>query len=254
MVGRTVTFDVDDRRVVQQPVEDRGGDHLVAEDLTPAGQALVGRDQDRPPLVAPRHQLKKQVGPQPVQRQVADLIDDQKLGLDELLELFVQTALLVGSRQGGDQAGRRGEGGAVAQSARFQPQPHGQMSLAHSRRAKQQHIVRVGQETARCQLTDHLRVDGRLKLEVEAVQALLEGKARHRRLHRRVTLLLGGQLAAEDLLQKVTVGELSLARLLKQQGQLGRRTDQLQSGHVRLQPFDLHAAPAHDATSSSSRS
>ena len=46
-----LALDVDDRRVVQQPVEDRRGDDLVAEDVAPAGEALVRGDEDRAALI-----------------------------------------------------------------------------------------------------------------------------------------------------------------------------------------------------------
>src|SRR3982751_372610 len=48
-----LALDVDDRGVVEQPVEQRRGDDLVAENLAPAGEALVGGQQDRAALVAP---------------------------------------------------------------------------------------------------------------------------------------------------------------------------------------------------------
>ena len=39
------TLDLDDDRVVQEPVEERGRDHGIAEDLAPFGKAAV-RGQD----------------------------------------------------------------------------------------------------------------------------------------------------------------------------------------------------------------
>ena len=94
------------------------------------------------------------------------------------------------------------------------------MRFAHAGRSEQQHVVGIGDEAAGGQFAHHLRLDRGLKLEVEALQALVERKARHGRLHRRVALLLGRQLAAEQLLQQVAVGQLFLARILQQQGQL----------------------------------
>ena len=85
--------------MVQQPIQDRRGDDLVAEDLAPARQALIGGDQDRAPLVAARDELEEQVRAQTLQRQIADLVDDQKLRLDELLELLLEPVLLVSPRQ-----------------------------------------------------------------------------------------------------------------------------------------------------------
>lgn len=47
-----LALDVDDCRMVQKAVEDRRGEDMVTEDLAPAGQALIGRDQERAALVA----------------------------------------------------------------------------------------------------------------------------------------------------------------------------------------------------------
>src|SRR5262249_42088974 len=47
--------------VVEKSVEDCGGNHLVAEDMSPLGDGLVGRDQHASSLVAAAHQLKELV-------------------------------------------------------------------------------------------------------------------------------------------------------------------------------------------------
>jgi len=44
--------DLDDDGMVQQPVEERGGDDGVAEDLAPFGEATVGGKNHRPLLIA----------------------------------------------------------------------------------------------------------------------------------------------------------------------------------------------------------
>src|SRR5262245_57317030 len=53
----TLAPDVERRRVVQQPVQDRRGDDRVAEDRAPLPVALVARQDDAPPLIAGRDQL-----------------------------------------------------------------------------------------------------------------------------------------------------------------------------------------------------
>jgi hypothetical protein len=83
-------------------------------------------------------------------------------------------------------------------------------------------------------------------LKVEALQALLEWEAGHRRLHRRVPLLLGSQLAAQQLGEKLAVGDLPFAGILQQQWQLLGRAHQLQVSHLLLDLLDGKAA--HDAT------
>ena len=85
-------LDVDDGRMVEQAVEDGGGDDPVAKDLAPDGEGLVGGDQDGALLVAAGNELEEQVGGHPVDGQVADLVDDEELGLDEQLEFFLEPA------------------------------------------------------------------------------------------------------------------------------------------------------------------
>ena len=46
-----LALDVDRRRVVEQPVEDRGRQDLVVEDLTPVQEALVAGEDEARPLV-----------------------------------------------------------------------------------------------------------------------------------------------------------------------------------------------------------
>ncbi|HYC00558.1 MAG TPA: hypothetical protein VEC57_15600 [Candidatus Limnocylindrales bacterium] len=65
--------------IVQQPVQDRGGQHLVAgQDLRPLANPLVRRDQDAAALVAVGHQAKEQAGLLARHRIEADLVDDQQ--------------------------------------------------------------------------------------------------------------------------------------------------------------------------------
>jgi hypothetical protein len=46
---------------MEQAVEDRRGDGLVAEDLSPLGNGLVGGEQDAAALVAFGDELKEQI-------------------------------------------------------------------------------------------------------------------------------------------------------------------------------------------------
>src|SRR5947207_15971224 len=48
--------------VMQESIEDGGGDDVVAEDLTPLRHALIRRDQHRRFLVAMAHELKEEMG------------------------------------------------------------------------------------------------------------------------------------------------------------------------------------------------
>ena len=114
-----------------------------------------------PALVAARDELEEQVRPQPLQRQVADLVDDQQLRLHEQLQLLLQAVLVVRPRQARDQPGRGDKRSPKAQGTGSQAERHRQVGLAHARRPEQQHVVRIGQVAAGGQLADDLRLDAR---------------------------------------------------------------------------------------------
>ena len=64
--------------VVDEAVDEGGGDHGVAEDLAPGLEAAVGGDDDRAAFVAARDQREEQVGGLAFEWQVADLVDDEQ--------------------------------------------------------------------------------------------------------------------------------------------------------------------------------
>ena len=73
-----VAADVDEVAVVQEPVDERRGHDLVAEDLAPFLEALVGGEHGRGVFVAAGHELEEEHGAGAGDRQVADLVDDQQ--------------------------------------------------------------------------------------------------------------------------------------------------------------------------------
>jgi hypothetical protein len=100
--------------VVDEPVDQRGGDHRVAEDLPPGLEAAVRGDDDRAALVAARDQREEQVGGLALERQVADLVDDdQRVALDPAQLLIQRVAVLGGLEPVDPLLGGR-EGDAVA--------------------------------------------------------------------------------------------------------------------------------------------
>ena len=71
-------FDLDDDGVVEQAVEERGGDDGVAEDLAPFGEAAVGGQDHGAAFVAGIDELEEGVAATGDDGQVADLVDDQE--------------------------------------------------------------------------------------------------------------------------------------------------------------------------------
>ena len=66
---------------MQDPVQDGRGDHGIAEDLVPLREASVRGQGQGPFFVPPRDELEEQMRPMSVDRDIADLVDDQELGL-----------------------------------------------------------------------------------------------------------------------------------------------------------------------------
>jgi hypothetical protein len=72
------SLDLDDDGMMEQTVEQRGGDDWTAEDVTPFGKAAVRGEDHCALLVAGIDQLEEQVATTGRDWQVADLIDDQQ--------------------------------------------------------------------------------------------------------------------------------------------------------------------------------
>ena len=87
------SFDLDDDGVVEQPIEQRGGDDGIAEDLAPFGKAAVGGEDHGALLVAGVDELEEQVAAAGRDRQVADLVDDEQRGAAEIADALAQAAL-----------------------------------------------------------------------------------------------------------------------------------------------------------------
>ena len=107
--GRRVSTDfrlrssgLDGDRVMEHAVEDRRGDHAVAEDVAPTAEALVAGQDHRPALVAAADELEEEIGAGAVDREIADLVDDEQArdGVD--LEPLLQAPLRGRFRERGD--------------------------------------------------------------------------------------------------------------------------------------------------------
>ena len=90
----------------------------------------VRRDQDRPSFVSARHQLEEQVRGIGLERQVAQLVNDQQLRPAQLRQLLVEHSIAMRLGQHGDQGSGGDELHGMVLPDRFAPQAHRQMSLA----------------------------------------------------------------------------------------------------------------------------
>src|SRR5437867_6514345 len=234
--------DVDGDRMMQDPVEDRGRDDAVSEDLAPAAEALVAREDHRAPLVAAADELEEEVGAGAIDGQVADLVHDQqpRHGVD--LEALIEPVLADGPGQGGDHARGRGEEHTVAALDRFEAEPHGEVGFADAGRAEQDDIFPVLDEVAGGERLDLLLVERGLVAEVEGLEALDEGKAGQARAHGDVLGGLGGHFLGEHEVQEVGVGRLLRRGVLQQGLEPLADFEQPQSLQVLLEALELRRA------------
>ncbi len=78
-----LAVDVHDRDVVQQAIQNGGGQDLIPrKDLRPVAHMLVGREQHRAAFVARRDQAKEEIGLHAVERSEVDFIDDQEAAIE----------------------------------------------------------------------------------------------------------------------------------------------------------------------------
>jgi len=95
--------------MMQQPVEQRGCDHGAAEDVAPFRKAAVRGEDHRPLFVARIDQLEEQIAAAKYNREIADLIDDQKRWSAVEPEPLAQGAFALCFRQSADQVGKCNE-------------------------------------------------------------------------------------------------------------------------------------------------
>ena len=81
--------------VVNEAVDERGGDHGVAEDFAPGFEAAVAGEDDRAAFVAARDEREEQVRGLAFQGQVADLVDDEQPVAFEAFEFLVERVAVL---------------------------------------------------------------------------------------------------------------------------------------------------------------
>lgn len=69
--------------MVKEPIENRRANDGIPEDLATGAETLITGEQNRALLIAPRDELEEQVGALPINGDIADLINDQELGLGQ---------------------------------------------------------------------------------------------------------------------------------------------------------------------------
>ena len=127
-------LDLNDDGVMKQPVEQRGGDDRIAEDVAPFGKAAVGSEDHGALFVAGIDELEEQVGAAWGNRQIADLVDDEQRTAAQEADFLAQRALAFSLGKDGNEVGQRDEVDAFAGADGLDGECRGEMGFAGARR------------------------------------------------------------------------------------------------------------------------
>jgi len=178
-----------------------------------------------------------------IDRDIADLVDDQELGLAVKLQPLLDPVLGIGFCQGGDERHGLGEVGPVTFGDGLDAQSDRQMSLANTGGPEQDHVLAVGDKAALGQVLDLFPVDRGLEGEVEVLERLDVGELGQGSPDGDVFFLLGGHFLREQLVEEVGVGEVVLGGFLKSRLQPLMDPVQPEMLQVVLDLREAHNAP-----------
>ena len=86
--------------MVQEAVEDGSGHHRIPEYLAPFAYTAIAGHQQAALLIAPRNQLEEEVCGIGLERQIAELVHDEELGLREMAQPLLEPIIEVSPWRG----------------------------------------------------------------------------------------------------------------------------------------------------------
>ena len=144
-----VAFDIhlEDRRVVDEPV-DGGQCHCrVRKDRIPFPERLVGRDQHGAAFVSCTDEFEEHAGLGLVLGDVGDVIEDEQVELIEFRDCTFEDEIAARLLELLDQIGGAGEEDAVTVLDKCEHDGGAEMRLAYARRAKQHDVAALSDPT-----------------------------------------------------------------------------------------------------------
>ena len=133
-----------------------------------------------------------------VERDVADLVDDEQRDERQALQLGLELALAFGLAEPGDPLGGGRELHALPGEARADPERGRDVGLAGAGRAEQDHVLAGVQEVELPEVLDHRLLDRALEGEVELLQRLAGGEPGGLDPALAAVAVAGGDLGAEQ--------------------------------------------------------
>jgi|GEM_PF-3379954 len=116
--------------MVDDSVDNGHGHIVIKEELAPIGERLAGSQDDRPVFIQRIDEPRRVVHALLVHRQIAQLVDDQAIELEQLADFLFQLAFELSQFQALDQTQCRVEADLVAGLDGFQADADGQIGLA----------------------------------------------------------------------------------------------------------------------------
>ena len=120
--------------MMQEAVEQRGGDDGIAEDVSPLGEAAVRGEDHGALFVASIDELEEEIAAAGNDREVADLVDNEQGEAAEVSDSLAQSALSFGPGERGDDIGEGAEVDAAAGLHRLDAERQAEVGLARAGR------------------------------------------------------------------------------------------------------------------------
>src|SRR5205823_12905203 len=194
--------------VVDEPVDQGGGDDGVAEDLGPLLEAAVRGDDERAAFVAARDERKQQVGGLAFEWEVADLVDDQQVVALEPAQLLLELVAVLRLLEPGDPFLRGREGDAVAALAGFEAERDREVALAGAGWAEEADVAALLDPGELREVEQERLLGARLRGPVEVFERLDRREAGRAHAHAGAGGVAGEDLGLEQRLEEALVRPL----------------------------------------------
>ena len=174
-----VSADGDGGGVMEEPIQQGGGQDGIGEEVAPCGIGFVGGEDDGFPLVvAFGDDLEEEGGVVLFKGEVADFVEEEQVGSCERVLEDMESIALFGDPRFCDEVVQGDEVDAMSGFEGFEREAHGQVGLPHAGRAQEQDILTVVEEAQTGQFIDGFLRDLWLCVKVEGLEGLGRGNAR----------------------------------------------------------------------------
>ena len=245
-----LALDVDRRRMMEQTVQNRRGQGLISEDVSPDQKAFVGGQDEAGLLVASAEEPEEQTGFFPGEGQVPDLIQNQELGECQHRQGFFQLLFHLGLPELSQEVLEGEEQHPIARFHGLDSQGDREMRFSHSWRTEEDHVFGSINEGQTGQFPDRPGRNRGLEGQIEGLQRLHHREAGQGEAKGDPFLVATLPFDPECFRQKTPVIEVPLPGLLQDPVQTVRKIFEV---HLVDEGFSLHVAPPRKRTGSVSR-